>query len=94
MSNIVLFFITILIACLAGSESHAQTKVKTAFPAMSPRMAPVWVAQDQRFFPKYGIDPELIFVRGSPTVVAALMLRGSADQAVEIQGMIRPSDSK
>jgi len=72
MTNIMLFFITILIAFLAGSESHAQTKVRIAHAAMSHRLAPLWVAQDQRFFTKYGIDPEIIFVRSSPINVAAM----------------------
>ena len=72
MLNVVLFFITILIAFLAGGESHAQTKVKIAFAAMNARVAPLWVAQDQRFFTKYGIDPEIIFVRTAPIVVAAM----------------------
>ena len=72
MLNIVLFFITILIAFLAGSESHAQTKVKIAFASFSVRVAPLWVAQDQRFFTKYGIDPEIILVRTAPTLVAAM----------------------
>ncbi|MBI4491159.1 MAG: ABC transporter substrate-binding protein [Deltaproteobacteria bacterium] len=73
MPNLVLFFIIILIAFLTGSEGHAQTKVKVGFTAMTARMAPMWVAQDQRFFTKYGIDPEVIFVRSSPTALAAMM---------------------
>ena len=73
MTNIVAFFITILIAFLAGSESHAQTKVKIAFAAMNARVAPLWVAHDQRFFTKYGIDPETIFVRSAPIMLAAMM---------------------
>ena len=73
MANIVLFFITILIAFLAGSESHAQTKVKIAHATMRPQVGPLWVAQDQGFFTKYGIDPNTIFVRGSPIMLAAMM---------------------
>ena len=72
MTNIVLFFITILVAFLAGSESHAQTKVKIAHAAMQARVAPLWVAQYQGFFTKYGINHELIFVRTAPVVVAAM----------------------
>ena len=72
MANIVMFFITILIAFLAGSESYAQTKVIIAHAAMQARVAPLWVAQDQGFFTKYGINHELIFVRTAPVVVAAM----------------------
>ena len=73
MTNIVAFFITILIAFLAGSESHAQTKVKIAHATMRPQVGPLWVAQDQGFFTKYGIDPETIFVRSAPIMLAAMM---------------------
>ncbi len=73
MLNVVLFFITILVAFLAGNESYAQTKVKIAHAIMSPRVAPVWIAQDQRFFTKYGIDAEIIFVRTAPILVAAMV---------------------
>ncbi len=72
MTNIVLFFVTILVASLAGSESHAQTKVKISHAAMNARVAPMWVAQDQRFFTKYGIDAETIFVRTAPILLAAM----------------------
>jgi len=72
MTNIVFFFITILIVFLAGSESPAQTKVNIAHASMTPRNAPLWVAQDQRFFTKYGIDPEIIWVRSAPVSLAAM----------------------
>jgi len=73
MTNIRLFFITILVVFLARSESHAQTKVRISNAAMNARVAPLWVAQDQGFFTKYGIDPEVIFVRSTPTALAAMM---------------------
>ena len=63
----------ILVAFLACSESHAQTKVKIAHAAMTLGVAPVWVAQDQRFFTKYGLDAEIIFVRTAPILVAAMV---------------------
>ena len=38
----------------------AKPKVVTAHAAMNFRVTPLWVAQDQDFFAKYGIDPELL----------------------------------
>ena len=73
MKNVVLFFISILIVSFAGSEGHPQTKVQIAFAAMNATVAPVWVAQDQRFFTKYGIDPEIRIVRSAPILVAAML---------------------
>ena len=36
----------------------AKPKVVIAHAAMNFRVTPLWVAQDQGFFAKYGIDPE------------------------------------
>jgi NitT/TauT family transport system substrate-binding protein len=43
-----------------------------AYAAMNARVAPLWVARERGFFTKYGIDAETIFVRGAPTLVAAM----------------------
>ena len=48
------------------------TKMVVAYASISPRVAPLWAAQEQGFFKKNGIEAELIFVRGAPTLVAAL----------------------
>jgi NitT/TauT family transport system substrate-binding protein len=52
--------------------ASALTKVVVAYASISPRVAPLWAAQEQGFFKKNGIETELIFVRGAPTLVAAL----------------------
>ncbi len=48
------------------------TKVVVAYASISPRVAPLWAAQELGFFRKNGIETELVFVRGAPTLVAAL----------------------
>ena len=40
---------------------------------MQASVAPLWVAQEQGFFAKYGIDPELIFVRTTSVQIAGLL---------------------
>jgi ABC-type nitrate/sulfonate/bicarbonate transport system substrate-binding protein len=42
----------------------AKPRVVIAHAAMNFRVAPLWVAQDQGFFSKYGIDSEVIYMRG------------------------------
>jgi len=62
-------------ALLIGPVSHAAaplTKMVVAYASISPRVAPLWVAQEFGFFKKNGIEAELVFVRGAPTLVAAL----------------------
>ena len=39
---------------------------------MNARVAPLWVARERGFFTKYGISADTIFVRGAPTLVAAM----------------------
>jgi NitT/TauT family transport system substrate-binding protein len=56
-------------------SAHAAVPSKhivIAYAAMNARVAPLWVARERGFFAKYGIDAETIFVRGAPTLVAAM----------------------
>lgn len=58
-----------------GPDSQAAsspTKIVIAHAAMNARVAPLWIAQEKGIFAKYGIDAEMIFVRGAPTLVAAM----------------------
>jgi ABC-type nitrate/sulfonate/bicarbonate transport system substrate-binding protein len=57
---------------LRAHAAAAPTKMVVAYASISPRVAPLWAAQELGFFKKNGIEAELIFVRGAPTLVAAL----------------------
>ena len=72
MANIAMFCIVTLIAFVARSESYAQTKVIIAHAAMSPRVAPAWIAQDHRFYAKYGVNAEVVNIRTAPVMLAAI----------------------
>jgi NitT/TauT family transport system substrate-binding protein len=50
----------------------ASKQVVIAHAAMNARVAPLWVARDRGFFAKYGVTADTIFVRGAPTLVAAM----------------------
>lgn len=72
--------ITAVLVCLCFSlvsrtdvRAAAKPKVVIAHAAMNFRVAPLWVAQDQGFFGKYGIDPEVIYVRGGPTLLSGML---------------------
>jgi NitT/TauT family transport system substrate-binding protein len=68
--------ILILLCPLIGSHpvygAAAPFKVTVGYAALNPRVLPLWIAHEQGMFTKYGIDAEPIFVRGAPTLVAAL----------------------
>jgi NitT/TauT family transport system substrate-binding protein len=64
-------------ACLglwvSSVKAAAPSKhIVIAYAAMNARVAPLWVARERGFFTKYGIDADTIFVRGAPTLVAAM----------------------
>ncbi len=40
---------------------------------MNFRVAPLWVAQDRGFFAKYGIEPEVLYMRGGPTLLSGMV---------------------
>ena len=62
------------IACEAYSAA-APTKLIIAHAANNPRVAPLWVTDEQGFFAKYGIKAEVIFIRNSALSIAALYSR-------------------
>ena len=49
------------------------TKIAVGFAAMSARVTPLWAAKDEGFFAKNDIDGETVFVRGAPTLNAAML---------------------
>src|ERR1044071_2790708 len=54
------------------SQAAASKQVVIAYAAMNARVAPLWVARERGFFAKYGVSADTIFVRGAPTLVAAM----------------------
>ncbi len=55
----------------AGSAT-APAKLIIAHAANNPRVAPLWITDEQGFFTKYGIKAEVIFIRNSALSIAAL----------------------
>jgi NitT/TauT family transport system substrate-binding protein len=54
------------------SGAAAGKKLVIAYAAMNARVCPLWAPRERGFFAKYGIDAENLFVRGAPTLVAAM----------------------
>ena len=67
----------VLFALLAGALAHsaraaAAPKLIIGYAALSARVMPLWIAEEQGIFAKYNIDSEQVFIRGAPTLVAGL----------------------
>ena len=72
-----LWVVLLNVAFLAvHGETPAATpsgkKLVIAYAAMNARVCPLWAPRERGFFAKYGFDAEPLFVRGAPTLVAAM----------------------
>ncbi len=71
----VILFLTVLTLSENVAAVHAasaQPKIIVSFAGINPRQSPLWIAQEQGFFNKNGIDVDLIFIRTGPLQVAAV----------------------
>ena len=57
---IILFFGSIYSSEVCAAEAPARFPL--VYGAMSGNSAPLWIAKEQGFFKKYGVDPQLIFI--------------------------------
>jgi len=75
--NTILALATIL---CSRSSGFAQEKLRLAWAGASPTNSPVWVIQEKKLLQKQGVEPEIIAISNSPTVLQAL-LAGEIDAA-------------
>ena len=69
------FLITASLALAAvetGAFAAAPNRVVIAYPSPSPRVAPLWLAQDLDFFGKYNLAAQLVLVRNNQMLTAGL----------------------
>lgn len=78
--NILSIILAALVALSLTSETTAQTRTRVVigYSTMQAPNAPLWIAQEQGFFAKHGIDAELVFLR-STSVLTAGILSGYID---------------
>jgi NitT/TauT family transport system substrate-binding protein len=81
MSRSIALGLLILLSVLAGRVSaFAQEKLRLAWAGFSPTNSPIWVIEDRKLLQKMGVDPEIIAINASPTVLQTL-LAGEIDAA-------------
>jgi NitT/TauT family transport system substrate-binding protein len=68
-----LAILLILGNCLMPQTSLAQVKITMGHAAVSPRVIPLWIAQEEGLFRKYGVEAQFVVFRGAPTLVASLV---------------------
>ena len=55
------------------SPTMAQVKITIGHAAISPRIIPLVMAQEQGLFARHGIESSLVLIKGAPTLVASLI---------------------
>src|SRR5258706_1477740 len=61
------------LAVIQAETASAQTKLTIGYAAVSPRTTPLYLAQEQGLFAKYGLDPKIVLVRAAATLVTTLV---------------------
>src|SRR5262249_56894897 len=61
-----------LIWAVQAFSASAPAKCVVGYATYTARIVPLWLAQEQGFFTKYGIDVDPVFIRGAPTLVAGM----------------------
>jgi NitT/TauT family transport system substrate-binding protein len=51
----------------------AQEKLRLAWAGFSPTNSPIWTIEDRKLLQKQGVQPEIIAINNSPTVLQALL---------------------
>ena len=75
MLRLVALIASIMAVLSHGVSSHAAaggSKVVISYGAVNARIAPIWIAQEQRLFAKNGVDAEVILVRQIQVTVAGI----------------------
>ncbi len=74
MSKMSLTLLAILVGWIGQpSQAAAQEKLRLAWAGFSPTNSPIWVIEDRKLLQKQGVDPEIIAISASPTVLQALL---------------------
>jgi NitT/TauT family transport system substrate-binding protein len=55
------------------APAAAQEKLRLAWAGFSPTNSPIWVIENRKLLQKMGVQPEIIAINASPTVLQALL---------------------
>lgn len=74
LGKTILAVLTVILSLLStNSPSAAQEKLRLAWAGFSPTNSPIWVIEDRKLLQKMGVEPEIIAIGNSPTVLQALL---------------------
>jgi ABC-type nitrate/sulfonate/bicarbonate transport system substrate-binding protein len=68
-----LFIVAVqFLGSLPAIAAAPSSKLIIGYASISPRVVPLWVAREQGYLAKYGVDAETIYIRGGTILVAGL----------------------
>jgi ABC-type nitrate/sulfonate/bicarbonate transport system substrate-binding protein len=67
---VIVYLVALLVA---SSNCAAQEKLRLAWAGFSPTNSPIWVIEDRKLLQKMGVEPEIVSISNSPTVLQALL---------------------
>jgi ABC-type nitrate/sulfonate/bicarbonate transport system substrate-binding protein len=92
MAKIIASVVALLLALSwLATLAQAAAKFVVGYAAMNSRMAPLWLAEEQDYFVKYGMEPQAVFLRSATILVTGL---GSGDIHVGSGGPIKSPPRK
>src|SRR5580765_8775308 len=68
--NTIIGLCALLISC---SSALGQERLRLAWAGFSPTNSPIWTIEDRKLLQKQGVQPEIIAINNSPTVLQALL---------------------
>jgi ABC-type nitrate/sulfonate/bicarbonate transport system substrate-binding protein len=77
MAPKVLLFLFFFLLSTVGFSAHGATKVTFPYTPIGVASLPWWIAKEARYFEKYGLDVDMVYVGASPVIIQA-MLGGQA----------------
>jgi NitT/TauT family transport system substrate-binding protein len=86
-TRFIILAIALRLAFLADTHVFAQSKLLLGYSSLSSNQTPVWVAKEEGFYKRFGVDADLILIEGSTRGAQALIsgdlpIIGMAGQAI------------
>ena len=70
--SVILFSLTLMAMPGSVLSAAAPARLVIGYASTTPRLMPLWVARDQGFFAKYGIESEPVLLRSGATLVTSM----------------------
>lgn len=80
LRRLALALLLLVTICAMEIAASAQERLRLAWAGFSPTNSPIWVIEDRKLLQKVGVEPEIIAINASPTVLQTL-LAGEIDAA-------------